>query len=430
MSTIQGISRPYVGQNARNIDDIKQVKDKPAGDVTSPAKPVVNRAWAFELAADGTSVVPPPPAGAPGRDPLVIELGDIEIGTRIELISLSDNPAAEFDKKCCNDIFELPLTGYDVGNRTATIALSEEQMKEKGIAAGERFLLRQVDKDGNASSAVHVFLDPNGWATQNLREPVQGGGVQNVRGAHIDIAVGIHNLPGNATPGTMERVLGKQTTDSTAPKLIENNVKVETTKVSAKDVETIKAAHAAFSTLFGNSNYDLATLETQLNRNQSSWANHGTYKAPYDTLMALVAKPAEFERLAALTGLADGVGDSKHFRASGAGRIAAKTGDSSFTTIKFDKALEPGVSANVQNSRTGETKSARVGDTSRDLTLILQDVKDGDPLIITYTDTAGNAGSPYGFNFDSKAKDGKARTNALDIRLGGFNLRPQPTVQN
>jgi hypothetical protein len=54
-TTIQGITRPYVGQKALNIDDVKQVSDKKPGDVTSPATPELLRAWAFELAADGST---------------------------------------------------------------------------------------------------------------------------------------------------------------------------------------------------------------------------------------------------------------------------------------------------------------------------------------------------------------------------------------
>lgn len=47
---------------------------------------------------------------------------------------------------------------------------------------------------------------------------------------------------------------------------------------------------------------------------------------------------------------------------------------------------------------------------------------------MTYADRAGNAGSPYAFSVDETARDGKAKSNPLDIRLGGFGLKPKPTT--
>ena len=54
--------------------------------------------------------------------------------------------------------------------------------------------------------------------------------------------------------------------------------------------------------------------------------------------------------------------------------------------------------------------------------------KNGAPIIMTYADRAGNAGSPYAFSVDETARDGKAKSNPLDIRLGGFGLKPKPTT--
>jgi hypothetical protein len=426
-STIQGISRPYVGQNARSIDDVKQVTDKKPGDVTSPATPQLIRAWAFELTADGSSAVPPPPPNTPGRDPLVIELGQLEIGTRVELISLSDNPQAEFTSTCKSDIFELPLTGYDVGNRRGTIALNEDQMKEKGIAPGERFMLRQVDKDGNASEAIHVHLDPAGWANTTINEPTQGGGSQQVRGRQIDVAVGLLNLQGNATPGTIERVLGKSTTDTSAPKLVDSAVSISTEKLTRKEHETVKAYVAAMGTLIGGSNYEPAYIEQTLTAN-ASWAQNPSYAPHYAVLKDLVADQSTWARLAAFAGQLAGNPNKTYIDWNGANAIAQKPEAPSLTVVKLNKALEPGVTVNIQNSRTGEVVSQLQGDQARAVSLLLQDVKHGDPIIMTYADRAGNAGSPYAFSFDETARDGKAKSNPLDIRLGGFGLKPKPTT--
>ena len=47
--------------------------------------------------------------------------------------------------------------------------------------------------------------------------------------------------------------------------------------------------------------------------------------------------------------------------------------------------------------------------------------------VVELADRAGNAGSPYAFSFDESSKDGKAKSNPLDIRLGGFGLKPKTT---
>lgn len=427
---VDGVKRPYVGQNAQSIGDIKQVNDKKSGDVTTPPAPQVLRAWAFELAADGSGIVPPPPPPSPGvppvrRDPLVIELGQIEVGTRIELISLSDNPKAEFDATHKAEIFELPLTGYDVAGRTATIALNEEQMKDKQIVAGERFLLRQVDKDGNASQPVHVHLDPNGWASQTINEPLSDGSTHQVRGANININTGMTGLQGNPNPGKMEQVLGKSTVDASAPKLLESNVAVKTDKLNAKESDALRALFQSFQNFFGGQNWNLADLTTNVANNAGN-ANNPSYKDHIAAAKAVADDPALFAKIAAMTNLAVGGTAPDHINWSGLAQLGQRGGELSLTAVKFEKALEPGVSVTVQNSRTGESKSMTQGAAAREVSVLLGDVKNGDPLIVTYHDAAGNAGKPYGFKFDDAAKDGKATSNPLDIRLGSFNWKPKP----
>lgn len=426
---ITGVTRPYVGQNAQSIGDVKQVGDKKTGDVTTPPKPVVQRAWAFELAADGSGIVPPPPPPAPGqpvrgRDPLVIELAQIEVGTRIELISLSDNPKAEFDDKHKAEIFELPLTGYDVGARTATISLNEEQMKEKGIVAGERFMIRQVDKDGNASESVHVHLDPQGWANQRINEPLADGSTHQVMGANIAINTGITGLNGNPNPGKLERILGKSTVDSAAPKLLEGNVAVTNERLSSKELDGAKGLHGLMNNVLGGHNWTHTEFVANYNAQLPRHGANPSYKPHFDAAKPFVDDAALFNKLAAFTG-AMGNTDPTRVDWNQLNQLSTQS-EASLTLVKFDKALEPGVTVNVQNSRTGETKSLAQGATSRSLSVVMGDVKNGDPLIVTYTDAAGNAGKPYGFRFDDKAKDGKATSNPLDIRLGSFNLKPKP----
>lgn len=423
---LQGITRPYAGQATQDVPGTRPTK--PGNDVTNPPAPQVLRAWAFELAADGSQLVPPPPAGQPGRDPLVIELGNVEVGTRVEVVSLSDNPAAEFDAGCRGEIFELPLTGYDVANRRATIALNADQMKDKGIVAGERLLLRQVDKDGNASAAVHVHLDPSGWANQRINEPVQGGGFQQVNGRQIDVNVGIVNLPGDPNPGRLERVLGKSTRDSSAPALLAANVTVTTTTMTKKEHDLLKDYVKAIGTLLGSAVYDTTYISRTLASNPA-WEQNPSYKPHVDVLKALVADPAWFARLSSVVAAAQGSTSSGNsIDWNGAQNLAGRAEPPSFSTVKLDRALEPGTQVRLQNSRTGEVVTGSQASDARGVTLSLQDARNGDPLIMTYTDAAGNAGAPYAFRLDDTCAGGKAKSNPLDVRLAGFSLRPRPAT--
>jgi hypothetical protein len=56
----------------------------------------------------------------------------------------------------------------------------------------------------------------------------------------------------------------------------------------------------------------------------------------------------------------------------------------------------------------------------------LGDMKDGDPLILTYRDAAGNQGKPFAIEFSSKCKDGKASYNPLSVRYGGASIGTGP----
>ena len=343
------------------------------------------------------------------------------------MISLSDNPRAEFDDKHKAEIFELPLTGYDVAGRTATIALNEAQMKEKGIVAGERLMVRQVDKDGNASEAVHVHLDPAGWADRQISEPTADGSTQNVMGAEIQVNTGITGLSGHPKPGKLEVVLGKATVDSAAPKLIEGNISVASDKLTAKEVALAKALNKYFEEIGGGDGTHAEFVACHKS-SESSFANQPGTMAHCNAVMPFVKDAALYNRLAVMaaamtTVMANG-GDASRLDATQLAQFL-RLGSDCVTTVKFDKALEPGVTVTVQNSRTGEARTATQGADSRTAAVSFQDVKGGDPLIVTYSDAAGNPGKPYGFRYAAKAKDGKATSSVLDIRFSQFDLKPQ-----
>src|SRR4051812_36746545 len=70
-------------------------------DKNAPQDPQIVRAFCFDHITDpSTHVVPTPPPPAPKppprRDPFLLELGNIELGSKVQLISLSDDPDASF----------------------------------------------------------------------------------------------------------------------------------------------------------------------------------------------------------------------------------------------------------------------------------------------------------------------------------------------
>ncbi|MBI4821595.1 MAG: hypothetical protein HY791_35365 [Deltaproteobacteria bacterium] len=396
-----------------------------SSDATKPATPQLVRAWAFELANDGSVIVPnpaPTPGPRPGRDPVLIELGNIEAPKdgkfRIQFISLGDDAAASFAKK--DAVFELPVVGYDVANRRATIALNAEQMKEKGVVAGEELVLRQADAQGNVSDGIYVRLDPTGWANQNINEPVASGGFQNVRGANIDINTGVTGLPGAAEQGKLERVLGKATRDVTAPKLIRDNVAASTTVFSKEQVAKLSAFVDACMQQFGWINVTKDYL-VQLS-GQTNWPQPAR-----DAAKALAEDSGLFEKLeTTFAGKTGGTFNAQQLE-------FAKTGDR-VTQVVFDKALPPGAQISVQNSRTGEVKNLSlpephgqaISDEQRRASVLFTKATDGDPFVVTYRDGAGNSGTPYGFVLESCNKDGKAKSDPLGFRISTLSLKSKP----
>jgi hypothetical protein len=222
---IDTIQRPYVGKDAL---DINEVRERKTNDTSWPPKLTVELSMAFEKMANNATPVPPtPPTPTPqrGRDPVYLVLGNYEVGTRVEVVSLSDHPDADFSAKSKDKIFELPLTGRDVTGRRASIALDEEQMKEKGIVPGETLLIRQVDEAGNASEPTLVYLDPSNWAQQAFNEPLATGGTQQVMGRRIDVFVGDHGVAGSVNPAGTVAINAKAAQDTSAPVILDKNIR-------------------------------------------------------------------------------------------------------------------------------------------------------------------------------------------------------------
>jgi hypothetical protein len=88
-------------------------------------------------------------------------------------------------------------------------------------------------------------------------------------------------------------------------------------------------------------------------------------------------------------------------------------------SLHCDHALAPGGTFSVQNSRTGQNFVGRIG-LDRALTIALNSVVAGDPIIITPADSNGNAGKEIRLTYAPAFKDGKAPVvSSLMSRLPG-----------
>jgi hypothetical protein len=165
--TIQGPSNA----NTQQTQDACGVGEvcAPQG-TTPPPTPTITAAWA------GT----PGPVSAPiargGRDPVYLELGNVEVGTNFEIINVSKNPEASFGN--AKDKATLTPTGRDVLGRAAGVFLNADQMQQIDLQPGDEFQIRAVDKYGNVSPAVSGQIEARN-STRNVAGRNWGGGLSN-----------------------------------------------------------------------------------------------------------------------------------------------------------------------------------------------------------------------------------------------------------
>lgn len=409
--------------------------DHKSDDATPAPTPQLLRAIAFDVARDGSTVIPdPPPPPTPQapparRDPVLLELGAIELNAKIQFISLSDDPSATFD---AGDVYELPITGYDEDNRTATVALNADMMKDKGLQPGERLVVRQVDANGNASDGIHVFLDPRGWASQNISQPDEAGTPQTVRGASLSYQVGLHGVQGAAHLGAdpsriaqTRTVIGVEVQDTFAPKVLAQNVRVVTYELGKKEREI--ADHLV------NGPGVLSTIQSYLGSQltldgmKAALAQPGSH--PFDAktfsfFQALIDDPAMFDKLDVFD-----QGPNTKDGIIGVNDLQAAVAGARSTFLVIDRALEPGTSGTVRNNRTGAAVSFSLAADQRVSTFKLADLQNGDKVVVEYQDAAGNAGKPLDFEYSARAKDGKKTMNPLLAQIDamvGDPLAPKP----
>jgi hypothetical protein len=185
-------------------------------DTTAPPQPQIVSSQAFVRGSDEASVIRNPPTvprPTRGRDPAYIELNNVEVGTKIQLINLSGKPDADWGNK--DDIVELTLTGRDVNNRQASIYLNDKQMKKMGLQPGDMYQLRAVDDAGNASQPVTAELEPDDWANSRIRDRGANDQFEITRGAQINA------LDGEAA---RENLIIKAVNDERPPMAIEDNM--------------------------------------------------------------------------------------------------------------------------------------------------------------------------------------------------------------
>jgi len=372
-------------------------------DVSMPPTPQVRVSVAFDRAAAnaifyaGSSTSPRPAT----RDPAYIELGNVEMGTTIQMINMSKTPDAQWGDK--NNVVELKLTGRDVVNRQAAAYLTADQMEQLDLKPGDMLQLRAMDEEGNASTAVTAELEPNDWANGLVRENVNNTNV-DTHGAQFSMLDG---------DDARKNIVAKAINDTRPPMMLDERL----TLVADERFNSADVALAA--TLFNNWNVVKTTLGKDgcTREDLKVILDKADLPQPLrDAAKALYADKELFTRFE--TGYhndptkADGI--------LGTPDLEVIRNFKRSVSLVADMAIEPRATVWVQNQRTGEAFQAQVGD-DRKLKLNVGDVKDGDPLLIRPTDNEGQVGKMVELVFSSKFKDGKAPKlqGGLNVRLPG-----------
>lgn len=404
----------HVAQQGAAVDGCRST------DATPAPTPSLRRALCFDLGRADAQIVPQPPPSNTGwsqrpRDPVLLELGNIEIGSHLEFISLSDDPEATFESNC---VRRLDFTGYDVGNRIGTVVLNPAEMATQGFQPGERIVVRQVDKNGNASDGIFIHLDPTGWASQQVRQSDDAGNQVTLRGNTISFNDGMTGLPGAS--GAVRSVIGTAVRDVDGPKLVDKNISLKTFAYTQEDVDIARDLASGPTRQFvyrclSRTHFSAAEAKTMLARSDITPQAKTTLEKLLANNQAIFDRidPAYDPANAAKDGI---IGDADF------NQILSLGSGLRDVYLQLNKALEPGASFRLQNSRSGQVFTGSLGSDQRVLTLRLSDMLDGDPLILTYRDGAGNEGAPFAMEYSSKCKDGKASYNPLSVRYGGSSV--------
>lgn len=365
-------------------------------DTTSPPTPTIHRSRAFERGTADATVVAATgraPTGAV-RDPAYFELHNVEPGTKIQLVNISKRPDASFEDK--EHIAELALTGRDVTNRQAAFYLTEDQMNAIDLKPGDMYRLRAVDAAGNASEVVTNELESSDWGNQTIRDRNADNRFERRRGTTESM------LDGEAT---RKNIIIKTVNDGRPPLVLEdklafahlrfNDHEQATAKVLVDQWDAIKAVGGEGPW----SSEQLAEL-----------AKNTDLPADVQKALATVAEGSLFSRLdRAVT--EDKLVGHHDFAFAAAGNAVVQ--------LAADLALEPRSRVVVQNSRTGATAEAQVGDDQK-LRVNVPDAQEGDTVFVTPFDNNAHEGKRLEFLLSESCEKGYSpKLGLLDARLPG-----------
>lgn len=365
-------------------------------DESPPPTPQVTRSIAFERAADGAAFwannTNPTRSTTYNRDPVYLEMNNVEVGTKLEFVNLSKNPEGKFTDSAVS----LELTGRDVRNRQGAVYLNAEQMAALDLQPGDMLSLRAVDEKGNASAPTAVEIQPNEWRQGVVRED-QRTSNGDTPGAQFSMLDG---------EGVRKNVTAKIVNDSRPPMMLDKNIRFVTWTPELKTLAAdLNKEWGALKTATGKEYFSSEELKAQ----SANTALPETLRA---NLKKLVENPQLFRDIEAAggNGNVDNVTGPADFNA-----VAAQT-----VALMMPQAMEPGAVVDVQNSRTGSSVQGTV-DANGALLVDLKDLKDGDPILLYPRDNNGVQGKATELVYSSRCKDGKAPNlkGGLGVRLGG-----------
>ena len=369
----------------------------PTGDETPPNTPKVAVAMAFARvnarARIGPANMRPGRGRAPKKDPVYIELHDVEPAAKVEIINLSRNPRASF--KSDKDVQELTITGRDLGERQAAIYLSDEQMQELDLKAGDRFALRLVDGAGNPSDQVLSQIDHQKWAGRD--EFVFVGRQRLGRGSRLNLLDG---------ESQRKPVVGVTVGDGRGAVVFDDDLSLRC------DVRALPPVLASAC----------MTLSQRFDELKRAAGNPQKLEPKH------LEKLCDDERTPLLVRQAAGalvkvglqlevVNDAGTITAESLAAVARRK---SKVSLRGPKVAELNVTFNVENQRTGERFEGTTG-TSGSIELPMIGVMDGDRLMVRSYDSNGHNGPPIEMVFSSSAEHGRAPVvdSILGARLPG-----------
>jgi hypothetical protein len=146
-------------------------------DDTQPPKLVI------ESARYGDFTIRPPNRAPVRVDPFELRLAGVEAGCKLQVLNLSDNPAATWAK----DATELPSNTLRAGPDGRYCAIySNAEAKKAGIMPGDVIEIRQVDEAGNASEPTRVAMNQRVGPSQVRVSANDQYGVQLNNGTHYE----------------------------------------------------------------------------------------------------------------------------------------------------------------------------------------------------------------------------------------------------